>query len=236
MTIRKSATENGFIIFKDQLSLLKLIPDEQLGKSIKLLLENFDELPEKDDIAYEMIATNVRRYREQAIKSRECGLLGGNPTLMGGDNDTLKLQEKKKQNKTRKEKNINNIIPSLQDVIDYCNERNNGVDANRWYDYYTANGWKVGRVPMKDWKATVRTWERKQNERGETHQEPMVLIEQGKFYIDDTMPEYADIIKFTDNAIAEKCWQWIYKNFYGKELKISFIRERLKQFKEGEQQ
>lgn len=159
MTIRKSATENGFIIFKDQLSLLKLISDEQLGKSIKVLLENFDELPEKNDLVYEMFATNVRRYREQAIKSRESGLKGGNPTLKGRDKDTHKLQEKNKQNKTKQEKN-NNIIPSLQDVIDYCNERMNGVDANKWFDYYTSNGWKVGKNPMKDWKACVRTWER----------------------------------------------------------------------------
>ena len=159
MTIRKSATDNGFIIFKDQLSLLKLIPDEQLGKSIKLLLENFDELPEKDDLAYEMIATNVRRYREQSIKARQSGLKGGNPTLKGGDNGTVKLQDKKRQDKNKQEKN--NIIPSLQEVIDYCNERNNGVDANTWYDFYSSKGWVIGKSPMKDWKAAVRTWERK---------------------------------------------------------------------------
>lgn len=158
MTIRKSATDNGFIIFKDQLSLLKLIPDEQLGKSIKLLLENFDELPEKDDLAYEMIATNVRRYREQSEKARQSGLKGGNPTLKGRDNHTVKLQEKTIQEKNKQNKN--NTIPSLQDVIDYCNERNNFVDANEWFDYYSANGWKVGKNPMKDWKACVRYWER----------------------------------------------------------------------------
>ena len=30
----------------------------------------------------------------------------------------------------------------------------------RWFDYYTANGWKVGKNAMKDWRAAVRTWER----------------------------------------------------------------------------
>ena len=34
------------------------------------------------------------------------------------------------------------------------------MDPERWYDYYKANGWKVGRTPMKDWKASVRNWER----------------------------------------------------------------------------
>lgn len=50
--------------------------------------------------------------------------------------------------------------PTLEDVKAYCEERGNRVDAERWMDYYTANGWKVGRNPMKDWKATVRTWEK----------------------------------------------------------------------------
>ncbi len=50
--------------------------------------------------------------------------------------------------------------PTLEDVKAYCQERNNNVDAEKWYNYYSANGWKVGKNPMKDWKAAVRTWER----------------------------------------------------------------------------
>lgn len=56
--------------------------------------------------------------------------------------------------------------PTLEDVIAYCTERNKGVDAQKWYDYYSANGWKVGKNPMKDWKAAVRTWERSGNNGG----------------------------------------------------------------------
>lgn len=50
--------------------------------------------------------------------------------------------------------------PTLEDVKAYCEERKNNVDAERFIDYYTANGWKVGKNPMKDWKAAVRSWER----------------------------------------------------------------------------
>ena len=52
------------------------------------------------------------------------------------------------------------VKPTLEEVEAYCQERNKGVDAQRWYDYYSSNGWKVGKNPMKDWKAAVRTWER----------------------------------------------------------------------------
>jgi hypothetical protein len=50
--------------------------------------------------------------------------------------------------------------PTFEEVEAYCRERNNSVDVKRWYDYYTANGWKVGKNAMKDWRAAVRTWER----------------------------------------------------------------------------
>ena len=51
--------------------------------------------------------------------------------------------------------------PTVEEVEAYCFERNNKVDAERFVDYSTANGWKVGKNPMKDWKAAVRNWERK---------------------------------------------------------------------------
>ena len=50
--------------------------------------------------------------------------------------------------------------PTLEDVKSYCLERNNNVDAERFIDYYTSNGWMVGKNKMKDWKAAVRTWEK----------------------------------------------------------------------------
>jgi hypothetical protein len=53
------------------------------------------------------------------------------------------------------------IKPSLDEVRSYCQERQNNVDAERFIDYYESNGWKVGKNPMKDWKAAVRTWERR---------------------------------------------------------------------------
>ena len=50
--------------------------------------------------------------------------------------------------------------PSVDEVRAYCRERKNMVDAEKFIDYYTSNGWKVGKNSMKDWKAAVRTWER----------------------------------------------------------------------------
>lgn len=51
------------------------------------------------------------------------------------------------------------VKPSLEEVVAYCRERGNGVDPAAWLAHYESNGWRVGRNPMKDWKAAVRTWE-----------------------------------------------------------------------------
>ena len=50
--------------------------------------------------------------------------------------------------------------PTLDEVREYCQSRQNNIDPERFIDYYTAKGWKVGKQPMKDWKAAVRTWEK----------------------------------------------------------------------------
>ena len=52
------------------------------------------------------------------------------------------------------------VKPNVEDIIDYCNERNNYVDPQKFYDYYSSNGWKVGKNAMKDWRAAIRTWEK----------------------------------------------------------------------------
>ena len=50
--------------------------------------------------------------------------------------------------------------PTIEDIQNYCNERNNGVDANYFYDFYESKGWMIGKNKMKDWKSAVRTWEK----------------------------------------------------------------------------
>lgn len=63
--------------------------------------------------------------------------------------------------------------PSLDEVSAYCAERGNNVNAEKWYDYYESNGWRVGKNAMKDWRAAVRTWEKREDykPKGETKSE-----------------------------------------------------------------
>lgn len=63
-------------------------------------------------------------------------------------------------NNTDREKRKRFTPPTVEEVRAYCQERNNGIDPQRFVDFYTANGWTQGRgKPIKDWRAAARTWE-----------------------------------------------------------------------------
>ena len=61
--------------------------------------------------------------------------------------------------------------PTLEQVRNYCAERGNAVNAEQFVDFYAAKGWRVGNQPMKDWRAAVRTWERREQSDGKPNKE-----------------------------------------------------------------
>ena len=80
--------------------------------------------------------------------------------------DTVAERRPTTNNNINNENNDNNkrfIPPSVEEVKAYCQERKNNVDAQMFIDFYSSKGWKVGKERMKDWKASVRTWERRDN-------------------------------------------------------------------------
>ena len=91
--------------------------------------------------------------------------------LKGGikENDKGGIKEKFKDNNTSININLTDSNnkgrfkkPTIKDIDDYCSLRNNGIDAETFYDFYESKGWKVGKNKMKSWKACVRTWEKRQ--------------------------------------------------------------------------
>lgn len=51
--------------------------------------------------------------------------------------------------------------PTLQEVQEYCEERNNNVDPEQFINFYESKNWMIGKNKMKDWKACIRTWEKR---------------------------------------------------------------------------
>ena len=76
------------------------------------------------------------------------------PNVNVNVNDNVNVNEKREGGNRRRF-----VPPSVSDVNAYCTERHNGIDPQRFVDFYASKGWRVGNQPMKDWKAAVRTWE-----------------------------------------------------------------------------
>lgn len=112
----------------------------------------------------EQTRERVARYREK--KQNEASMTG-NVTVTqcnGTDIEEEREEEKESVEKTKpadKPPRKRFAPPSTQEVESYARETGLRVDAQRFVNYYTSIGWKVGKNPMKDWRAAVRTWERK---------------------------------------------------------------------------
>lgn len=74
------------------------------------------------------------------------------------------------------------IPPTIEEVTFYCQERSNNVNAEKFVDHYTSNGWKVGKNPMKDWKASIRSWEQKDGIKNGTDKQSTKGLYTGEHY------------------------------------------------------
>ncbi len=126
------------------------------------------------------IDRDSKQYENRCEINRRNGSLGGQkpseryqtlPNATDGNQMPPKEKEKEKaKEKTKakeKEKNDGNRAdkprrftkPTVEDIREYCQERENGIDSQRFFDFYEAKGWMIGSQPMKDWQAAARTWE-----------------------------------------------------------------------------
>lgn len=106
---------------------------------------------------------------------------------------TLGTLNKLNKNKQGKKENIQRKIfvkPTVDEVKQYCAERKNKVDAEKFWDFYESKGWKVGKEPMKDWRASVRTWE-KGNARAPD--------KPSNAYVNPSQKEFEDLERFYAN-------------------------------------
>ena len=96
-------------------------------------------------------------------------------TMTTVDKEKGKGEEKEEYSppKSPSERGKRFTAPTVDEVAAYCSERNNGVDAQTFVDFYASKGWLIGKNKMKDWKAAVRTWERS---RGGTSQAKAVTV------------------------------------------------------------
>lgn len=131
-------------------------------------------IPEFIDFQYGELNPNSNVHKSVIALLDKYNLQGYVKGLQGVQS-TLKDKDKDKDIVKAKAKVKRFVKPTIEEIIDYCNERNNDVDADKFYDYYSSNGWKVGKNAMKDWKASVRTWEKNTTQQQKVSQPKQVL-------------------------------------------------------------
>lgn len=109
-----------------------------------------------DDQVYRQVDTQVdRQLYRQVYTNKE----------IKEDNKKDKEENIIKDNIKEEKKDTRRFVkPTIEQINQYCKERSNNIDGQSFFDFYESKGWVVGKSPMKDWKAAVRTWERKRLE------------------------------------------------------------------------
>ena len=80
------------------------------------------------------------------------------------ENDTNNKENININNSLYKERTPKFQKPTLEDIRAYCISRSNNVDPEQFFNFYESKGWKIGKSPMTDWRAAVRTWEKREKE------------------------------------------------------------------------
>lgn len=105
-------------------------------------------------------AQRVREFRERQALQCNTDVTQVKRTCNGEIEKEIDTRDRDRDREDRSPKRTRFVPPTIEEIAAYCRERGNTVDAEHFHAHYTANGWKVGKNPMKDWKAAVRTWER----------------------------------------------------------------------------
>ena len=171
--------KTSFLLYCDQQGVFNKLPDEIAGKLIKHIFAYVnDENPPCDDllltIAFEPIKTqlkrDLRKYDDYIDKQKFNGAKGGRPKKDEITQITQPFFEEPKKadnvNDTDtdnvKDKKVNKgfVKPTIQEIEIYMQEKGMENLAERFYYFYEAKGWVIGKNKIKDWKSCVMTWKK----------------------------------------------------------------------------
>ena len=179
----------SFNAYHSYLDTMEALNDAECGRLFRALLEYSatgaaPELRGNERFVFpgmrSQIDRDIEKYKAKCARNRENGEKGGGQSPPNApERPRTPPKDKDKDKEKDKDKDISfppdgvkdsarAHRPTVEEVAAYCRERGNSVDAERFVDFYASKGWKVGNQPMKDWKACVRTWERREDKPKQT--------------------------------------------------------------------
>lgn len=162
-------------------------------------LENTKEITHK--ATRKNLLITIENYEKFQTEENESNTIDNTMiTSLKHDGNTIVTttkNEKKEKNKKNEEKNI--LLcdkfekPTIEEIREYIFLKDYDVDAEWFYNYYEANGWKVGRNKMKSWKACLSTWNQRAKKEQSKNKPNYQNYEQRKYH--DLNSLYANITK-----------------------------------------
>ena len=112
------------------------------------------------------IESNCKQDQANASNCKQMQAKASNTQANQADNDNESDNDNDNDIDIRKNKGKTSRFtpPSLQEVEEYIKENGYSFDAKVFFDHYESNGWVVGKTKMKDWKAAIRNWSRREKE------------------------------------------------------------------------
>jgi hypothetical protein len=174
--------KKSFVLYCDIIHTIEQLTDQQAGHLFKHVLYYVNDLnPDTDNvitkIAFEPIKQQLKRDLVRYEKIRERNSLSARMRWDANACERIPNDAKNADNDNDNDNDINIVLeqkakkpkrfskPPVDDVRQYMAELNMNDMSQRFVDYYESNGWKVGKNPMKDWKAAVRTWKQQNNDK-----------------------------------------------------------------------
>lgn len=176
----------SILLYKSQCDALRNLPPEQFKAAVVAIwdygMEDIE--PEGDPIAVAMVGM-AKPLIDKNNRNYENGKLGGRkPNRVETEINRTETEQNRVETESKpasnpnvkgKRRNIKEIStkvdtkkrfspPTREEVQEYIQSQGYSVDADKFVDFYTSKGWMVGKNPMKDWKAAVRTWNRSQRQ------------------------------------------------------------------------
>lgn len=152
-------------------------------EALKNILSDFFELSD-DGYHHSVCDKTIDKYREKSEKARKSAEArwGENANALQPDSEGNTNQEPITNNQqpvTKDKKPLSRFAPpTLKEVSDYCAERKNPVDPEKFIDFYESKGWMVGKNKMKSWKASVRTWEKQSSNNSKSSSRNMQMADE----------------------------------------------------------
>lgn len=164
---------NSFTFFEEYYELITLLNEKEQGELLLAIMKYmFEGIEPELNKNQTKIFNNLKRPLSVS-KNKSKNASKTNQTKIKNKSNENQMQNEKGSSATKSmsmsNKSMSNIFikPSLEEVNKYCKERNNGINAQSFIDFYESKGWMIGKNKMKDWKAAIRTWEKNSNSRQE---------------------------------------------------------------------